>query len=104
MSSTTALGFKPGYAAWNAGTEELWVTDASNGRVVFYKKLAGSEWTQTGSTLTGADAHAIAFSSDYKMAWVSNQGAGTVTVLDANSHSVLKTITVGQKPNGIVLK
>lgn len=104
LGSSIALGFKPGYAAWNTASEELWVSDASNGRVVFYKKAAGSEWTQTGSTLTGADAHAIAFSDDFKTAWITNQGAGTVSVLDANSHSVLKTIAVGQKPNGIVLK
>lgn len=104
LGSTKALGFKPGYAAWNAVTEELWVSDASNGRVVFYKKAAGSEWTQTGNTLTGADAHAIAFSEDFKTAWITNQGAGTVSVMDASNHSVIKTISVGAMPNGIALK
>lgn len=104
IGSTILLGFKPGFAAWNAASEELWVSDASNGRVVFYKKQSGGDWVQTGNTVTGADAHAIAFSKDYKMAWVSNQGAGTVSVMDATTYSVIKTIAVGAKPNGIVLK
>lgn len=101
---TIPLGFKPGYAAWNASLEELWVSDASNGRVVFYKKSENGDWTENGGTSTAADAHAIVFSTDYKTAWVTNQGAGSVSVIDAMNHSLIKTISVGAKPNGIALK
>lgn len=103
-AASISLGFKPGYAAWNAPSGELWVSDATNGRVVFFKKQAGGNWNLTGSTNTGADANAIVFSQDGQTAWVTNQGSGTVSVLDAANHTVLKTIAVGQKPNGIVLK
>ena len=103
-ASTISLGFKPGYAAWNPGSKELWVSDASNGRVVFFKKEPAGNWLETGSTATGSDAHAIAFSGDFKTAWITNQGAGTVSVVDAANHSIIKTIAVGAKPNGIALK
>ena len=104
IGATIPLGFKPGFAAWNKTGEELWVSDASNGRVVYFEKSPAGEWTVSGNTVTGADAHAIAFSAEDKIAWVTNQGAGTVSVLDAQSHSLIKNIAVGSKPNGIALK
>lgn len=101
--STINLGFKPGYVAYSDHHAELWISDATNGKVVYYK-LVGSVWTVQGMITTGADAHAIAFASDGTKAYVTNQGAGTVSVIDLTSHSVSKTITVGTKPNGIALK
>ena len=37
-------------------------------------------------------------------AYITNQTAGTVSVVDVMTHTVTKSITVGAKPNGIVLK
>lgn len=50
------------------------------------------------------DAHAIAFTKDVTIAYVSNQGAARVSVINVATLTKLKDITVGQKPNGIVLK
>lgn len=97
------LGFKPGYVAHNPIQNELWVSDATNGKVVYYT-LLNDIWTVKGNIPTGADAHAITFTPDYLVAYVTNQGANTVSVINVASHNVTKTINVGTKPNGIALK
>jgi YVTN family beta-propeller protein len=101
--NTINLGFKPGYVAYHNASAELWVSDATNGKVVYYT-LIDSSWIMKGSISTGVDAHAISFNSDGTKAYVTNQGAGSVSVIDVASHTVSKTITVGLKPNGIALK
>ena len=103
VSETIALGFKPGYVAYNALLKEVWVSDAPNGKVIYYK-IISAKWTKQGEILTGADAHAITFSNDEKTAYVTNQGAATVSVIMTTDHKVTSTIAVGSKPNGIVLK
>ena len=102
VSETINLGFKPGYVAYNSLTKELWVSDATNGKVIYYKIISG-KWAKQGEVLTGTDAHAITFSNDFKTAYVTNQGAGTVTVIMSTDHKATATINVGSKPNGIVL-
>jgi YVTN family beta-propeller protein len=101
--NTINLGFKPGYVAYHTTSGELWVTDATNGKVVYYT-LVGGVWTMQGNISTGNDAHAIAFNSDGTKAYITNQGAGNVSVVDVATHSVSKTISVGSKPNGIAIK
>jgi YVTN family beta-propeller protein len=103
VTATINLGFKPGYVAYNPHHSELWVSDATNGKVVYYT-LVGGIWTLQGNITTGADAHAIAFNSDGSKAYVTNQGSGNVSVIDVASHSVSQNITVGTKPNGIAIK
>ena len=103
VESTINLGFKPGYVAFHSTSGELWVSDATNGKVAYYT-LVGGDWTLQGNITTGADAHAIAFNADGTNAYVTNQGAGTVSVIDVATHSVSNTIMVGSKPNGIAIK
>ena len=100
--ATIMLGFKPGYAAYNASVSELWVSDATNGKVAYYKDMGGNTWMKHGEFATGANSHAIAFYGSY--AYVTNQGANTVSVINSATHAKLKDIPVGKKPNGIVFK
>ena len=102
--ATVILNFKPGYAAYNAAINELWVSDATNGKVVYYMDMGGDMWMKHGEFATGADVHAIAFNAAGTIAYVTNQGANTVSVINAGTHIKLKDIPVGKKPNGIVLK
>jgi len=97
---TYNLGFTPGMAA-TAPNGELWVTDAQNGKVVFF---SSSTATKVGEIATGAGAHAIAFSTDGTTAYISNQGADSVSVIDVLSHAFRRTIAVGAKPNGMVFR
>ena len=99
---TIILNFKPGYAAFNATANELWVSDATNGKVAYYVDMGGNTWMKHGEIVTGADAHAIAFNGAY--GYVTNQGANTVSVINVSTHAKVKDIPVGKKPNGIVFK
>ena len=53
--------------------------------------------------VTGLDAHAIAFTNDGQTAYVTNQGAGTVSIVDVAARTKRRDVAVGKKPNGIVL-
>lgn len=97
---TIVLGFMPGMAAV-APSGELWVTDSGNGKVAFFSIGTGAK---LGETATGSGAHGIAFSGDGVTAYVSNQGAASVSVLNVASKAVVKSIVVGTEPNGMVFR
>ncbi len=80
---------------------ELWVTNADGGKVVFFSTLDG---TKVGELATGVNAHGFAFAVDGKTGYVTNQGAGTVSVIDIPSKSLIKNIPVGVEPNGMVFR
>jgi YVTN family beta-propeller protein len=101
--STLHLGFVPGYAAYHASSGELWISDATNGRVAYFSRV-NDVWTQQGNISTGDNTHAIAFTQDGTKAFVTNQGANTVSILDVAAHAVIKNILVGESPNGIAIR
>lgn len=92
------LGFTPGMAATGPDTT-LWITDSDNGKVIINMMTMDMKM---GEIATGAGAHGITFSADKKKCYVTNQSANTVSVIDATTQSVLKTLSVGNKPNGLV--
>lgn len=98
--ATFPLGFTPALAAI-APNGELWVTDTDHGKLVFLDAANGA---QLGELATGPGAHAFAFSADGAKAYVTNQTAGTVTVVELATRSAVKSVTVGAKPNGIVFR
>jgi len=103
VTATIPLGASSQDAAYHPHHEELWVSDATHGKVAWFKYELGV-WVNKGDFATGTDAHAIAFSSDNLKAFVTNQGAGNVSVIDISNHTKIKDIPVGSKPNGIVLR
>ncbi|NNT71596.1 YncE family protein [Flavobacterium sp. IMCC34852] len=105
VDETITLGFMPGIASYNGPKNELWVSDPMAGKVHYWTWDAGMNmWMHGSSFNTGAGAHAIAFTTDGNTAYVTNQTANTVSVVNTTNHSVTKTINVGRKPNGIVIK
>lgn len=101
---TLRLGFTPGYVAHHPTRNELWVSQAGTGnKVVVYERMNGG-WMAHAEITTGLDAHAIAFTKDGRLAYLTNQGAATVSVIDVGTRTKLKDIAVGKKPNGLVLK
>ncbi len=105
VDETITLGFMPGIASYNGPKNELWVSDPMAGKVHYWTWDAGMNmWMHGSSFNTGAGAHAIAFTTDDNTAYVTNQTANTVSVVNTTNHSVTKTINVGRKPNGIVIK
>ncbi|MEZ0612347.1 YncE family protein [Fibrella sp. WM1] len=101
---TVKLGFTPGYAAYNPISKELWVSQAGTGTKVAVFERMGGVWMLHAEIQTGLDAHAITFTKDGRTAYVTNQGAATVSVIDVSTRTKLNDIVVGKKPNGIVLK
>lgn len=97
------LGFTPGMAQMHQATGKLWVTDSDNGRIVCFRHDS-TGWSRTDSLSTGAGAHAVAFTKDGSQALVTNQLAGTISVINTASMAKVKDIPVGTKPNGIVLR
>lgn len=103
VTQTIPLGFKPAYAAYLSNTNELWVSDATNGKVICYTS-SNNIWTRNTEIITGADAHAIVVNSTQTKAYVTNQGANTLSVIEIANKSISATIAVGLKPNGLALK
>jgi YVTN family beta-propeller protein len=102
---TIGLGFMPGSVAHNAAKKELWVTDPENGKVHYWIwDGTANTWTHGNAFNTGAGAHAVAFTSDGNIAYVTNQSAASVSVMDVSNHTKIKDIAVGKKPNGIAIK
>ena len=94
------LGFMPGMvAALPSG--EVWVSDATNGRVVVYGPEGGAPLA---AIPTGAGAHGLAFDPEGRTLWVTNQHAASVSVVDVAERRVLATVDVGDKPNGLVYR
>jgi len=99
---TYGLSFTPGYAAVPASrTEELWLTDADSGKIVFNKTAVDAK---TSEVATAPGAHALAFSADGKTAFVTNQLGASVSFIDTAARTVKSTLPVGKKPNGILFR
>jgi YVTN family beta-propeller protein len=97
---TYDLKFTPGMAA-TPSKSDLWITDADAGKVIFNETAQDN---RTGDLATGSGAHAIAFSADGKTAYVTNQSAGSVTVIDVASKRATVTVPVGSRPNGLAYR
>lgn len=105
VGQTIDLGFMPGIASHNGNKKELWVSDPVNAKVHYWTwDQTKMMWVHGGVFTTGAGAHAITFTADGNTAYVTNQTANTVSVVNVSNHTVSKTINVGRKPNGLVLK
>jgi YVTN family beta-propeller protein len=101
VTQTYKLGFTPGMAKTTPAGNSLWVTNSDTGEVVF--DMTTQDMTM-GKTATGVGAHGIAFSDDAKLGFVTNQGAGTLTILNVGTQKVVGNVTVGAKPNGLVFR
>jgi YVTN family beta-propeller protein len=95
---TIELKFTPGMAAYNKVDSSVWVTDGTTGAVAIYDS-AGRKFK---SIKTGKGAHGIIFNDNYSKAYITNQMAGTVSIVDTASRMKIKDVTVGSKPNGLV--
>jgi len=100
---TIQLGFTPGYVAYHPTRNELWVSQAGTGNKVIVFERINNAWMKMGEVITGLDAHAITFTEDGLTAYVTNQGAATVSVVNVPTRTRKQDIAVGKKPNGIVL-
>ena len=81
----------------------MWVSDVTNGRVSWFTH-SGTDWVEQGTMNVGANPRWMAFNHDQTKAYVANQNANSVSVIDVATHTVIATIDVGQSPSCIAIK
>ena len=78
----------------------IYVPDMRNGVV---HKIGIEKFESVKDIESGLGAHGIAYSSDGKLAYVTNTWEDTLAVIDLESDSVIKKIKVGSEPNGVAV-
>jgi YVTN family beta-propeller protein len=99
ITATIQLNFTPGMAAL-AKDGKLWVTNTDAGAVALFDPKTGK---LVKSIPTGAGAHGVLIDPIQMRVYVTNQGAASISVIDMMSLSVIASVQVGNKPNGLAL-
>ncbi len=94
---------------WPGGPKMLYTSATSDGAVVAATSPAegalylfdGGDGRLLGRVATGAGAKGVKIAPDDRHAYVSNQTAGTVSVVDLASRKVVATIETGQAPHNV---
>lgn len=94
--------FVPGFSIFNFDKKNVWVCNPAANKIMVYSKT--DTWKVIKQINTDADPHQIKFFDSNNKAMVVNQKDNTAQIIDTNSFSILKTIQLGQKPNGILIK
>jgi YVTN family beta-propeller protein len=84
--------------AWGAGA--LWVANTRDGTV---SRIDPRRGVQTAAIPVGARAGPVHLAVDAGGVWVSNELAGTVARIDPARQAVVKTLTVGNPPQGLAV-
>ena len=103
MTDTVDLGFMPGMAARNTMMNQMWVSDPNGSKIHMWTK-DNTGFVHGGAVSVGSGAHAMAFNKEGTTGYVTNQNEGTVSVVDVATFKEMMKITVGKKPNGIVMR
>lgn len=103
MTNTLQLGFTPGTIASNILMNQMWVSDPNGGKVHIWTNT-GTGYMMGGTVTVGSGASAMAFNNSGTTCYITNQNDGTVSVVDVATLKEMMKITVGKKPNGIVMR
>jgi YVTN family beta-propeller protein len=103
MTGTVQLGFIPGMAVGNSMMNQMWVSDPNSNKVHVWTNTS-SGYVAGGTVTAGNGASAIAFSKDGTTCYITNQNESTVSVVNVTTLKEMMKISVGQKPNGIVIR
>jgi YVTN family beta-propeller protein len=103
MSDSIHLGFVPGMVSRNTMMNQIWVSDP-DGAKIHYWTQTGNAYNYGGSVTLGSGAGAMIFSKDGKTCYVTNQDENSVSVVDVTELKEMMKITVGEKPNGLVIR
>jgi len=103
MSDSIRIGFTPGMVSKNSMMDQLWISDP-NGAKIHVWTQNGNAFNYGGSVSVGRGAGEITFSQDGKTCYVTNQNENTVSVVDVAGLKEVKKISVGNKPNGLIIR
>jgi YVTN family beta-propeller protein len=102
VEKTVELGFTPAFVLFNILDFRMWVCDKDNGDLVAFQQ-DGLDWLESNRLATGAGTHQVVIANNGK-AYITNQNAATVTLINGSTREKIKDITVGSKPCGLVIK
>jgi len=99
VDTTLAVGLRPTHISLAPDGKSVWVTDrglagAASGVTV----LDPAGRAVLARLETGAGAHALTFTDDGRLAFLTNEAKGSVTVIDAAKRVKLRDVVTGAKP------
>lgn len=104
MVATVVAGTAPTRAVLQPDGQRLWVTNdvapgqpGQSGVTV----IDATTLKVTASIPTGAGAHAVAFSADGRLAFVTSREAGTLTVIDVPALTKVQELATGARPSDV---
>jgi YVTN family beta-propeller protein len=89
-------GARPRRLGLQPDGQYLWVTSDAGATAIDIRKLA-----KAGAIATGKGGHDLAFSDDSRFVFVTNEAAGTVSVLATGTLSKVRDVAVGARPVSI---
>ena len=103
MSDSIHLGFTPGMVSKNTMMNQLWVSDPVGAKIHFWTPT-GTGYMLGGTIPVGRGAGAMIFSQNGKTCYVTNQNDNSVSIVDVAGLKEIMKITVGEKPNGLIIR
>ncbi len=82
---------------------QVWVSDPVGAKIHFWIQN-GTGYIHGGYISVGGGAGTMAFSQNGKTCYVTNQNDNSVSVVDVPGLKEMMKITVGEKPNGLVIR
>ncbi len=102
LLSEVPVGREP-YCVAVAKGGRFFVTNSGSGTVSVVKKQSGDRYEVSREIQVGAEPRACALTPNGTLLYVANYTAGTLSVIDTSSETVIDTITVGGNPAAIAI-
>jgi YVTN family beta-propeller protein len=103
MSDSIHLGFFPGMVSRDSIMNQMWVSDPDGAKIHFWTQ-SGVNYLYGGSVPVGSGAGAMIFSKNGETCYVTNQSDNSVSVVDVLGHKEKMKISVGARPNGLIIR
>jgi YVTN family beta-propeller protein len=102
VDATLAVGVRPTQIALAPDGSSLWVIDGGMGGAASgVTVLDPASGAVLARLETGTGAHALTFTDDGRLAFLTNQAKGSVTVIDAATRRKLRDVVTGAQPVGL---
>ncbi len=92
------------HIAITSNNQFVWSVNPDNNSVSVFDASNPNTLTRLAEIPVGENPWCVAITPDDAKVYVTNQGSGTVSVIDAATRTVVKTIEVGAEPFGCALK
>ena len=103
MSDSIHLGFFPGMVSRDSIMNQIWISDPDGAKIHFWNQ-SGINYMYGGSVPVGSGAGAMIFSKNGETCYVTNQSDNSVSVVDVLGHKEKMKISVGARPNGLIIR